>query len=509
MADFRKSLLLAAMALAVGVGTASAQTAGTCAGTTGAPPDLRAEGTEELTGSIVLQCNAVQAGTVNFDVTINGGTIPITSRNSGAEAFVAVNGTPAVQGQLVSFSGGTTNGDIRFVGISIPAGNPQISIQGIRINATAVGLSAGFGPVLAQISVSNGVLPISQVTGGFFVGIVLPGFGGVGSATLFNLTSCATVVSLPSGVDFDATVKENFPTAFKAQIGPANTDSETGPGAGGPDVLEANSGTQFGVTFANVPSGITFYIPVSITSNSPTGLTVAQLVTAEGGTTVVTSGITTFGTTNYVQVASGTTYYYNVEVADPSYQETWTIPIYSPGGTLTGTFAPTVTIALNPTSGTNIAPEFLSGSGTGTTTLGASVTNTCQTSLLFPFLTNEAGFDTGISIAATGTDPWSTGVAGGTCTIYLYADAAGSAAPATAPTLTIPAGGEGHTTISAIDPGFQGYGIAVCDFTYAHGFAFVTDGFGGGGRGLSEGYLPLVINDRGTASTAPAEALEN
>jgi hypothetical protein len=506
MVDFRKSLLLAAMALAVGVGTASAQTPGTCAGTTGAPPTLRAEGTEELTGSIVLSCNDVAQGSVNFDVTLNGGTVGITSRNAGAEATVSVAGGATVNGQLVSFSGGTTNGDLRFVGIPITTANPVITISGIRINATTVGLSSGFGTVLAQISVSNGVLPISQVTGGFFVGIVLPGFGGVGSTTNFNLTSCATVVTLPGGVDFNATVKENFPTAFKAQIAGPNTDSETGPVAG---ALEANSGTQFGVTFGNVPTGITFYIPVSIFSNSPTGTTLAQLVQNPGGTTVVVNSVSVIGGVSYVTVTGGTTYYYNIEQADPSFQETWTIPIYSPGGSLSGSFAPTVTIALSPTTGTNIAPEFLAGQGTGTTTLGASVSNTCQTSLLFPFLTNEAGFDTGISIAATGTDPFGTGVAGGNCAIWLYADASGSAAPATTPTLTIPGGGEGHTTISSIDPGFQGYGIAVCNFTFAHGFAFITDGFGGAGRGLSEGYLPLVITDRPTASTAPGESLGN
>ena len=41
-------------------------------------------------------------------------------------------------------------------------------------------------------------------------------------------------------------------------------------------------------------------------------------------------------------------------------------------------------------------------------------------------------------------------------------------------------------------PEFQGYVIAVCEFQYAHGFAFITDGFGGV-RSLAQGYLALVI----------------
>ena len=79
MADFRKSLLLAAMTLAIGVGTASAQTP-TCTATLGNPPQLRSEGQTELTGAIVLVCSDLPASSVNFDVTLNNGTVPITSR---------------------------------------------------------------------------------------------------------------------------------------------------------------------------------------------------------------------------------------------------------------------------------------------------------------------------------------------------------------------------------------------------------------------------------------------
>jgi hypothetical protein len=518
MVDFRKSLLLAAMALAVGVGTASAQSPGTCAGSTGAPPTLRAEGQAELTGSIVLVCTQVPQGSVNFDLQENAASLAITSRSGGKEATVTVtdpsNGNAVlatVQGVDVALTGGPAN-DIRFVGVPINIPSPVITISGIRIDATSVGAGpAGFTPVLATVAVSNGALPILQTQGGFFVGIILKAFTQPGQKTNFSLTSCASVVTLPAGVDFDITETEGFPTAYKAQIAAANSDSETGNSHS-----EANSGTQFGVTFGNIPSGITFYIPVSIFSNSPTGTTLAQLVQNPGGTTVVVNSVSVINGISYIAVASGTTYYYNIEVADPSFTETWDIPVYTPGGNLTGGFSPTVMLELAP-QGTlgvepSVAPSFVSGFGKALT-LGASVNNNCQTSLLFPFLTNMAGFDTGISIAATGMDTFGTGVAGGSCVINLFADAAGSPAPSTAPSFTVPAGGENHTTISSIDPGFQGYGIAVCNFTYAHGFAFITDGFGGAGRGLSEGYLPLVITDRPTASSLlgsnPPESLTN
>ena len=47
---------------------------------------------------------------------------------------------------------------------------------------------------------------------------------------------------------------------------------------------------------------------------------------------------------------------------------------------------------------------------------------------------------------------------------------------------------------SSVAPNFQGYVIAVCQFQYAHGFAFISDV---GARNLAMGYLALVVDDRG------------
>jgi hypothetical protein len=42
-------------------------------------------------------------------------------------------------------------------------------------------------------------------------------------------------------------------------------------------------------------------------------------------------------------------------------------------------------------------------------------------------------------------------------------------------------------------PNFQGYVMAQCDFQFAHGFAFLTDGPIGAAR-VAEGYLALVLD---------------
>jgi hypothetical protein len=119
----------------------------------------------------------------------------------------------------------------------------------------------------------------------------------------------------------------------------------------------------------------------------------------------------------------------------------------------------------------------------------------CRTNLLFPFVTNQAGFDTGLAISNTSTDPFGTAAQAGTCTLFSY----GANAPASIPTPNIPAGTAYVTTASTSMPNFQGYIIAQCGFQYAHGFAFVSDF---GARNLAMGYLALIIPEPGTGSRA-------
>src|ERR1039458_2570032 len=49
-------------------------------------------------------------------------------------------------------------------------------------------------------------------------------------------------------------------------------------------------------------------------------------------------------------------------------------------------------------------------------------------------------------------------------------------------------------------PTFQGYAFAICNFQFAHGFAFISDV---GARNLAMGYLALVIPDVGFRDPSP------
>jgi hypothetical protein len=150
-----------------------------------------------------------------------------------------------------------------------------------------------------------------------------------------------------------------------------------------------------------------------------------------------------------------------------------------------GSYAPTstVTTAIN-----NTIPRFADTS----TPLNIFTLVPCVTNLLFPYVTTAAGFDTGLAISATATDPWGTSGQSGTCTLNYYG-AAGTL-NVTTPVVT---SGTTHARLASgdlasITGGWSGYMIAVCRFQYAHGFAFISDI---GARNLAMGYLALVIPD--------------
>ena len=133
------------------------------------------------------------------------------------------------------------------------------------------------------------------------------------------------------------------------------------------------------------------------------------------------------------------------------------------------------------------------------------VTIPCQTTLLFPFVSNTRAtptthWETGIAIVNTGADPWgSVPVPANaspttTCTLDFY----GPSAP---PSMTTPAIGPGASyAFTVSDPlstgaptvtSFSGYLFAVCNFQFAHGFVFVEDDT----RSMAMGYLGLVVDN--------------
>jgi hypothetical protein len=167
----------------------------------------------------------------------------------------------------------------------------------------------------------------------------------------------------------------------------------------------------------------------------------------------------------------------------------------------------TVNLSFAPTAASGAAssslgiPRFAGDSSAARNIL---TINICRTILLYPYITNQAGFDTGLTIANTSQDPYTTGsnatgAQSGSCKLTYYGGT--TAAPTTPPgpsdTGNIAAGTVWVNTLQTIAPNFQGYMFAVCNFQFAHGFAFISDV---GARNLAMGYLAVVLNDPGSSS---------
>jgi hypothetical protein len=142
-------------------------------------------------------------------------------------------------------------------------------------------------------------------------------------------------------------------------------------------------------------------------------------------------------------------------------------------------------VAYAPIDTTTSIPRFKSTAQVSAITFTESG---CTTSLLFPYVVATGGYDTGLAIANTSTDPTSSLIgATGTVTWYFY----GTNAPAE-PVVgaAIAPGAISAVILSSIAPGFQGYAIAVANFNYAHGYSFVVNG----NTNATASYLPLVLD---------------
>jgi hypothetical protein len=267
----------------------------------------------------------------------------------------------------------------------------------------------------------------------------------------------------------------------------------------------ADFGTRFTAVFNNLPAGVRIFVSQFAISNS-TGN--AQAVTGEtvpDGSAGIPAA-TAFGTNaspGSVPVVEITPTSGNTATAtwesitnSPTAIDTYNFGVWisytaSPGTNSPAAGTSTVNLRYGPASTVTTAsssapePRFLDTSSAK----NAFSISICRTVLLFPFITNQAGFDTGIALSNTSTDPFGTVPQAGTCSLNWY----GAAAPATPTVTPSVATGTSSTTLASVAvPGFQGYMIAICNFQYAHGFAFVSDV---GARNLAMGYLALIIPD--------------
>jgi len=299
----------------------------------------------------------------------------------------------------------------------------------------------------------------------------------------------------------------------------------------------ADYGTRLKAVFNNIPAGVRVFVSVTnlaanVTSPNtaaPAGNTnsssYAILINGEASpdangfppalspTTGVNGSPATTGLYELPQTNNSATAVWEVMNTNPSTNETFNFAVWvqftaNPGAnspppgtaTVNASYAPTPPVPFSASAGSAASasltlPRFADTS----TARNAIVISICQTLLLFPFVTNVSGFDTGIAIANTSTDPIATGAQNGACVMSWY-DGTGKTPNVNTGNI---ATGTVYTTLASTSaPGFTGYMMALCNFQFAHGFAFISDI---GARNLAMGYLALVVNNGAvTRSNAPA-----
>jgi len=559
MVAFRKVLPVLALVVMMAA-VASAQNATfQCAANAGVPPLIRSEGLAEPVGDLTLNCTGgttMDPMFVNVQIFLSTN---VTSNvlGSNVEALLMIddpapanqclgsspNTPPNQSGSRSNGSGGSTSctanmwlgqsvsgspGSVIWKGVPIvppgSVGTRIIRVANLRANATGVPSGSYVpGTITEYISITGSTsVPVANQpqTVAFVQDSLTVSISGTTGKQCTGPTSTASI-----------TFKENFPSAFRKKIENSYSGdvlseieqstpglnyvtesiftNETGvPGLG--KAGKADQGTRFIVKFKNVQNGVGISVPTYVTSGSLRATLVpgaasdgsGGTATGVGGTVSLTSGA---GFVVYEVTGNGMGV--NGLVEDQSF----TI-------TITYSWTPNIGSGVPGLGTSQVAGGY--GPISATTTMSASAPeprfkekftegdmltiSACRTILLYPYITNQIGFDTGIVIANTSSDPLSGNSARqqqGACSLYYYGGTTGGgAAPAMQTSQVIPTGQQMVFTLSGGGtygapgaPGFQGYMFAICDFQFAHGYAFVTRM---GAVDIAHGYLALVVPDR-------------
>jgi len=363
-----------------------------------------------------------------------------------------------------------------------------------------------------------------------------PAFGPPSYQQCNNLN--ATLLGLPfdgvsDTIEFVGT--EGFGAAFKAPVlfnsgtgavvlqnvlGFAyNTESGFYPGASvagfdqaGHAIGLADVGTEVTFSLNAIPAGVSLFAPNSVnlvdSLGAPTG-GFARLIGTFGVGSSFNPGVGT-GLSQVTFSGTSASITYEIFADDPNAVESLIVGVKAafinssstiPGSgtaTVAINFAPPSTATQGTASGSAPIPRFCQTYGPQT----AFTIAPCTCNLLFPFVTNVAGFDTGIAIANTTQDPFLTVAQTGTVVLNYYGTPSGtpqaiSSAITGGQELIFTLSNGGNFGVPAT-PGFQGYIIAQANFQFCHGFAFISDV---GAQKLAEGYLAINLDVPGLNRT--------
>jgi len=459
-----------------------------------------------------------------------------------------------------------------------------LTITNIKVQASTVATGTGVPTGISEtIFVSGTNTTPSAITTGSAVAYVTSGLNGIKANGATSNALCNETTAWGSGAssngvqqtigwttigsaaaatntpyNFNVQFTEAFPNAFKIQgTEAANTalgswytnHSETGLAfAANSTTNLATSGTRVKIIFNNIPGNVTVYVPTTIggpvspaaaTSVFPEASTngaVLTLTSSETGAISPVAGSTANGAPGStsdktagtaiaaaLSVTSGSaTAIYEVTTVSTA-PATFAVPVFlaaAAGGVPAPSSAITATVSFAPIGASSNVPNFINGAST--TTVNGSTFAACSTTLMFPFVTNVAGFETGLAISNTGADLLSTkngapvsSVTGqsGTCTLTFFSSATASSNPPAFTSATVVPGTTWASTLTSVTGGTpgtisDGYAIANCNFLFAHGYAFIVYNVGQASA-MAEGYLALEVTTGRAATSGGPESLSN
>jgi len=373
-------------------------------------------------------------------------------------------------------------------------------------------------------------------------------------STVANLVGPPPPVNPPPGFGTPAPVSPNpNPNPFTDDWG--GTANATGIGNAG----RADQGTRLYLSFQNIPAGSSLWTPpviylfrqgvqhngdpATLGPNPMTGQAQSQATGVMVLTTTDAAGAGAFLRTQAIspfqlsKVGASGLAVYEILYADPFSTEYADVPVIlafasnpgqnlpapappNPNTSVTGGFAPFYTSAASTQPSPNSTfqtptlpvPRFVPGQAFDFINI-----QKCSCNILFPFVANVLGYDTGIAIANASLDPGSTfGFFGtpqpGTIQFWYYGDMAnGAAVPGPQTSSVVQPGhvltyvlssGSSQYGLDGRGAGLQGYIITQAQFQYCHAYAFVSaQGAGPTSPGVSEGYLGIVLDRDGLPRT--------
>jgi len=412
-----------------------------------------------------------------------------------------------------------------------------IRITNIRANAAAVG--AG-GAIFANLTIFSfagiSVTPSNQQTvANVFQGLTFDygdGVSGLQCEEFWDETyieleegfaGSFKTLGAPTFVQGDFAAENGYPVcdAASAEEDGICTSPQSNAGTGG----GATQATRFMVRFFGIPAGIDITVDDAVEGDgSDSGALEGDcpvdnswgdrdlcVERVSGADADGAGGVAVGGGDDY-EVALDSdgdgSVVYELKNGDPFRPQSIRIPVYiywepdtgedEPGigsGQFNATFAP---LSDEGEAGNYPKPRFID---TGDDPVTFVTVVRCSTTLLFPFVTGRFGFDTGFAISNTSMDWKGTEPQRGSCMIHYIGSTGDTGVMPDDDVSSIIEGGEQATwTLSMGNPtwdlngapDFQGFVVAMCEFQYAHGYAFITDA-SSAIPNFAQGYLALVL----------------